>query len=111
KTLTAAVAPVLVGTALAYAGGHGRALPALAALVGALFIQVGTNLVNDYYDFKKGADTAERVGPTRVTQSGLIAPDAVLRAAVLAFALATAVGLYLVAIAGWPILVAGVLSV
>ncbi|HEY8206411.1 MAG TPA: 1,4-dihydroxy-2-naphthoate polyprenyltransferase [Myxococcaceae bacterium] len=111
KTLSAAVAPVLVGTALAYAHGRGRVLPALAALVGALLIQVGTNLTNDYYDFKKGADTAERVGPTRVTQSGLIAPDAVLRAAVLAFALAMAVGVYLVAIAGWPILVAGVLSV
>jgi 1,4-dihydroxy-2-naphthoate polyprenyltransferase len=111
KTLSAAVAPVLVGTALAYARGHGRVLPALAALVGALLIQIGTNLTNDYYDFKKGADTAERVGPTRVTQSGLIAPDAVLRAAVLAFALATSVGLYLVAIAGWPILVAGALSV
>ncbi|HZN93133.1 MAG TPA: 1,4-dihydroxy-2-naphthoate polyprenyltransferase [Myxococcales bacterium] len=111
KTLSAAVAPVLVGTALAYASGHGRALPALAALVGALLIQIGTNLTNDYYDFKKGADTAERLGPKRVTQSGLIAPDTVLRAAVLAFALAMAVGVYLVAIAGWPILVAGVLSV
>jgi len=111
KTLSAAVAPVLVGTALAYASGHGRALPALAALVGALLIQIGTNLTNDYYDFKKGADTAERLGPKRVTQSGLIAPDTVLRAAVLAFALAMAVGVYLVAIAGWPILVAGVFSV
>jgi len=111
KTLSAAVAPVLVGTALAYAHGRGRVLPALAALVGALLIQIGTNLTNDYYDFKKGADTAERVGPTRVTQSGLIAPDAVLRAAVLAFVLAMSVGVYLVAIAGWPILVAGLLSV
>ncbi|HVE83920.1 MAG TPA: 1,4-dihydroxy-2-naphthoate octaprenyltransferase, partial [Myxococcales bacterium] len=111
KTLTAAVAPVMVGTALAYARGQGRALAALAALAGALLIQIGTNLTNDYYDFKKGADTAERLGPRRVTQGGLIAPDAVLRAAVLAFALAMAVGVYLVAIAGWPILVAGLLSV
>ena len=111
KTLSAAAAPVLVGTALAYASGQGRALPALAALAGALLIQIGTNLTNDYYDFKKGADTADRLGPKRVTQSGLIAPDTVLRAAVLAFALAMAVGVYLVAIAGWPILVAGVFSV
>ncbi|HYV49797.1 MAG TPA: 1,4-dihydroxy-2-naphthoate polyprenyltransferase [Myxococcaceae bacterium] len=100
-----------MGTGLAFGEHAGRWLPAVAALVGALFIQIGTNFTNDYYDFKKGADTAERVGPTRVTQSGLIAPDAVLRAAVLSFVLAMAVGVYLVAIAGWPILVAGVLSV
>jgi 1,4-dihydroxy-2-naphthoate octaprenyltransferase len=111
RTLTAAVAPVAVGTALAYAHGTGRPLPALAALAGALLIQIGTNLTNDYYDFKKGADTAERVGPTRVTQSGLIAPQAVLRAAALAFGLAVAVGVYLVAVGGWPIVAIGLLSV
>lgn len=111
RTLTAAVAPVAVGTALAYAHGTGRPLPALAALAGALLIQIGTNLTNDYYDFKKGADTAQRVGPVRVTQSGLIAPGTVLRAAALAFGLAVAVGVYLVAVGGWPIVVVGLLSV
>jgi 1,4-dihydroxy-2-naphthoate octaprenyltransferase len=86
-------------------------LPALAALVGSLLIQIGTNLTNDYYDFKNGADTAARLGPTRVTQSGLIAPSTVLFAAVGAFLAAVGVGLYLVAVGGWPILVIGILSV
>jgi 1,4-dihydroxy-2-naphthoate octaprenyltransferase len=85
-------------------------LPALAALVGATFIQIGTNFANDYYDFIKGADTAERVGPTRVTQSGLIAPSAVLRATAIAFALAFLVGIYLVAVGGWPIVCLGLAS-
>jgi 1,4-dihydroxy-2-naphthoate octaprenyltransferase len=111
KTLTAALAPVMVGTAVAFGLHVGRALPALAALVGAMLIQIGTNLTNDYYDFKKGADTAERVGPQRVTQSGLIAPATVLRAATGCFGLAVLVGVYLVAIGGWPIVVIGLASV
>lgn len=111
KTLTAAVVPVAVGTALAIHQHLFRALPALAALVGALLIQIATNFTNDYYDFKKGADTHERVGPTRVTQSGLISPETVLRAALLTFAAAMVVGLYLVMVAGWPILVIGIASV
>jgi len=110
KTLTAAIVPVVTGTAIAYSQGQGRWLPALAALVGALFIQVGTNLINDYYDFKKGADTAERLGPIRVTQSGLIAPRTVLAAAVLMFGMATLVGLYLFATAGWPVIIIGLAS-
>jgi len=111
KTLAAAVAPVVVGTGLALGHGAFRPLPALAALAGALLIQIGTNLTNDYYDFKKGADTAERVGPLRVTQAGLVAPQTVLRAAVGTFAAAIAVGGYLVLAGGWPIAVIGVLSV
>jgi 1,4-dihydroxy-2-naphthoate octaprenyltransferase len=111
KTLTAAVVPVLVGTGLAYAHGGARLAPALAALVGALLIQIGTNLTNDYYDFKKGADTAARLGPPRVTQQGLIPPGHVLTAALGAFALALLVGLYLTWVGGWPILVIGVASV
>jgi len=111
KTLTASAVPVMVGTALAYASGHGAALPALAALLGALFIQVGTNLVNDFYDFKKGADTDERLGPTRVTQSGLIAPPLVLKAALAFYALAVIIGAYLISVGGWPVLCIGVASV
>ncbi len=111
KTLTAALVPVLVGTALAYGLGVGRWLPALMALVGAMFIQVGTNLTNDYYDFKKGADTEERLGPVRVTQSGLISPRTVLASAVGCFGLAVVTGIYLVVVGGWPIVAIGLASV
>jgi len=110
RTLPAAWTPVVVATALAWRDTVVDWLPALAALVGATFIQIGTNFANDYYDFIKGADTAERVGPTRVTQSGLIAPSAVLRATAIAFALAFLVGIYLVAVGGWPIVCLGLAS-
>ena len=99
-----------MATALAWRDTVVDWLPALAALVGATFIQIGTNFANDYYDFIKGADTAERVGPTRVTQSGLIAPSAVLRATAIAFALAFLVGIYLVTVGGWPIVWLGLAS-
>jgi 1,4-dihydroxy-2-naphthoate octaprenyltransferase len=111
KTLTAAVVPVVVGTGLALGQGVAALWPALTALAGALLIQIGTNLTNDYYDFRKGADTAERVGPVRVTQSGLIAPGTVLAAAAGCFALAVVVGMYLVFRGGWPFVVIGLLSV
>ncbi len=111
KTLTAAVVPVVVGTGLALGQGMGVLWPALAALAGAMLIQIGTNLTNDYYDFRKGADTHERVGPTRVTQSGLIAPQTVLAAGAGCFALATLVGVSLVARGGWPFVVIGLASV
>ena len=110
RTLPAAWTPVVVATALAWRDGVLDWLPALAALVGATFIQIGTNFANDYYDFIKGADTAERVGPTRVTQSGLIAPPVVLRATIVAFALAFVVGIYLVSVGGWPIVGLGLAS-
>jgi 1,4-dihydroxy-2-naphthoate octaprenyltransferase len=111
KTLTASAVPVLVGTAIAFGLHLGRVLPALAALLGGLLIQIGANLTNDYYDFRKGADTAERVGPTRVTQSGLIAPATVLRAAIGTFALSMVFGVYLVVIGGWPIVAIGLTSI
>ena len=111
KTLGAAVAPVLVGTAMAWEAGGFHAPAALCALLGALLIQIGTNFSNDYADFLKGADTGVRKGPLRVTQAGLVAPATMKRATVLVFALAFAVGGYLIWRGGWPILVIGVLSI
>jgi 1,4-dihydroxy-2-naphthoate polyprenyltransferase len=110
-TLTAAMAPVVVGTAAAWAAGAARVGPALAALFGALMIQIGTNLANDVFDFEKGADTAARLGPLRATQAGLLTPSEVRRGMWLAMALATAAGVYLVAVAGWPVVAIGVASV
>ncbi len=107
KTLPAAAAPVLVGTACAVAAGGFRLGPALAALVGALAIQVGTNLVNDVADFRRGTDREDRLGPMRVTQAGLLTPTQVQWGAVVAFAVATAAGLYLWWAAGWPVVVIG----
>jgi 1,4-dihydroxy-2-naphthoate octaprenyltransferase len=110
RTLTAAAAPVLVGTGLAAHHGVMAVGPAAAALVGALLIQIGTNLANDYYDFVRGGDTAERVGPVRVTQAGLIPPATVKRAMVLVLAAALVPGAYLVWVGGWPILAIGLAS-
>lgn len=111
KTLPAAVAPVLVGVALAIRDGGFRFWPALAALAGALLLQIGVNLANDYYDYQRGVDTAERLGPVRVTQSGLLRPEQVRRGMIAVFALAALAGLYLIAVGGWPILVIGVASI
>ena len=111
QTLPAAAAPVVVGTGLAVGTGVFAPLPALAALVGAALIQVGTNFANDYYDAVQGADTEERQGFTRVTAGGLIEPGEVKRAMYLTFLLAILVGVYLVAVGGLPILVVGLLSV
>lgn len=111
KTLTAAVAPVLAGTGLAAHDGSFVALPALAAMVGAIFIQIGTNFANDYYDFVRGGDTDERVGPVRVTQAGILRPEAVKRGMVVVLALAMLVGVYLVSVGGWPIVAIGLASV
>jgi 1,4-dihydroxy-2-naphthoate octaprenyltransferase len=107
----AGFSPVAVGSALAARDGAFRPLVALAALVGALFIQVGTNLANDHEDFRRGADTADRLGPPRVTQQGWLSPGAVLRGALACFAAALVVGLTLVWVAGWPILVVGLTSI
>ena len=110
-TLPAAIAPVLVGSAVAAREGGFQVLPFLGALLASMLIQVGTNLANDYFDFKKGADTPDRLGPVRVTQSGLIAPEAVRRAMILTFVLAALIGLYLVIVGGWPILAIGLASI
>ena len=111
QTLPAGAAPVVVGVGLAVADGVFAPLPALAALLGALLIQVGTNLANDYYDAVHGADTDDREGFTRVTAGGLVEPGRVRRAAVATFGLAVLVGLYLVAVGGLPILVVGLASI
>lgn len=111
KTLWAAVAPVVLGTAMAFEAGAFHALSALCALLAAVLIQVGTNYSNDYHDFVKGADTSARKGPLRATQAGLVKPHDMRRAATIAFALAFLTGLYLVWRGGWPILAVGLLSI
>jgi 1,4-dihydroxy-2-naphthoate polyprenyltransferase len=111
RTLPAAVAPVLVGTALAATQGTFKVLTFLAAMLGALFIQIGTNLSNDYSDARRGADTEDRLGPVRVTAGGLVPPKQVLVATYLAFGLAVLVGVYLIVTAGWELLLIGVASI
>lgn len=113
RTLPAAIAPVLVGTAASveWAGRLPRPGAFVAALIGSIFIQIGTNLSNDYSDAKRGADTADRLGPVRVTSAGLVTPQRVLVATWIAFAVAVACGIYLTVVAGVAILVVGVLSI
>jgi 1,4-dihydroxy-2-naphthoate octaprenyltransferase len=111
QTLPAGASPVVIGAGLAVYGGVFEPLPAVAALVGALLIQVGTNFANDYYDAVKGADTDDREGFTRVTAGGLIEPRKVKYAMAATYALALVVGLYLVSVGGVPILVVGLSSI
>ena len=111
KTLPAAVAPVIVGCAMAYADQDFSLGPAMACLVVALLLQIGVNLANDYFDFIKGIDTADRLGPVRVTQSGLIPPGRVKAAMITVFALSLLPGFYLIAIGGWPVVAIGAASV
>lgn len=111
KTLPAALSPVVVGAALAAAAGTFDLLPALAAALGALLLQILSNFANDYSDFFRGADTADRLGPTRVTASGLISPQQLRLGIGVVIALAVVVGLYLVSVGGWPILVIGVAAI
>ena len=113
RTLPAAIAPVLVGTAavVAEVDRLPRTGAFIAALIGSIFIQIGTNLVNDYSDAKRGADTVDRLGPVRVTAAGLVAPRSVLVATWFAFAVAVAAGVYLATVAGPIILAVGVVSI
>ena len=111
QTLTAALVPVAVGTACAAAAGAARPGPALAALAGAVLIQIGTNFANDVFDFEKGADTHERLGPARAVQRGLLRPSQVRRGMWLAFALAAGCGAYLTAVAGPAVMAIGVASI
>ena len=110
-TLTVAMVPVIVGSAVAWVSHEAQLGPALAALAGAMLIQIGTNLANDVFDFEKGADTAARLGPTRATQAGLLTPRQTRIGMILMFALATVAGAYLAAVAGYSIIIIGVLSI
>jgi 1,4-dihydroxy-2-naphthoate octaprenyltransferase len=111
RTLPAAVAPVLVGTALAGFAHVFHPLRFVAALLSALFIQVGTNLSNDYSDARRGADAEDRLGPVRVTAGGLVPPRQVLIATYVSFGLAVLFGAYLIAVAGWELLLVGAASI
>jgi 1,4-dihydroxy-2-naphthoate octaprenyltransferase len=111
RTLPAAVAPVLVGTALAGTEDVFKPLRFAAALIGSIFIQIGTNLANDYSDARRGADTEDRLGPVRVTAGGLMPPRRVLVGTWVAFGIAVAAGSYLAAVAGWELFVVGALSI
>jgi 1,4-dihydroxy-2-naphthoate octaprenyltransferase len=111
RTLPASIAPVLVGTALAGFVHVFHPLRFVAALIGAIFIQVGTNLSNDYSDARRGADTEDRLGPVRVTAGGLVPPTRVLVATYLSFGVAVLAGVYLIAVAGWQLLLVGAASI
>ncbi len=111
RTLPVAVAPVLVGAALAFADGRFAGLPVLLAGAGALLLQIGANLANDVFDFEKGADTETRLGPPRAAQLGLLSPRALRAATALVFAAAAGVGIALVVLGGWPIALLGAASI
>lgn len=110
RTLPAAAAPVILGAALAGGDGVFHAAAALAALLGAMAIQIAANYANDYYDFLKGADTQERIGPQRATQAGLVTPGQMRNATAAALLFAVPPGVYLIYRGGWPILLIGLLS-
>lgn len=111
KTLPAAMGPVVVGTSLAIGDHTFNLLPALAALLVSLLLQIGSNLANDVFDFKKGKDTEERTGPLRVTQAGLLTPSQVMVGMGVVFVLAFALGLYLTWVGGWVILALGIAAI
>jgi 1,4-dihydroxy-2-naphthoate octaprenyltransferase len=111
RTLPACIGPVLLGNALAFAGGAGNWLIVATTLFCALTLQVSVNLANDYFDGVNGIDQPDRLGPVRVTQSGLLAPATVRNGMLIALGVATASGLYLVWAGGWPLLVAGLLAI
>ncbi len=107
RTLPAAIAPVLLGTAMAVADQHFAWLSAAAALMVALLLQIGVNLANDYFDFVKGIDTQDRQGPPRVTQSGLIPAKQVKTGMIVSIVLSVIPGLYLATVGGWPVILVG----
>lgn len=111
RTLPAAAAGVAMGSALAWHDGSFQLLPALAALLVALLLQIGSNVANDVFDFERGADTAERLGPVRVTQAGFLTPTQVKRGMVVIFALAAMLGLYLAALRGWTVIWLGTAAI
>ena len=110
KTLPAGILPVMVGSAAAYHDNGFAFIPALIALVCAILIQILTNFINEIYDFRKGADTAERLGPLRTVATGIISESMMMKASILVATVTFALGLWLVWIAGWAILLIGLLS-
>lgn len=111
RTLAVAVGPIAVGTSVAAIEGGARLWPALAAFVGAILLQLGSNFANDVFDFEKGADTDDRIGPPRATQLGLLTPAQMRKGMVAVFGAAALVGVYLIAVAGWPIAAVGIASI
>lgn len=111
QTLPAAAAGVIMGSALAWRDGFFRLDAALACLFAALLLQIGSNLANDVFDFERGTDTPERLGPTRVTQAGLLTPAQVKFGMLVVFGLAALLGLYLAWLGGWPIIIIGVAAI
>ncbi|MEL6341742.1 MAG: 1,4-dihydroxy-2-naphthoate polyprenyltransferase [Myxococcota bacterium] len=111
RTLPAAIAPVIIGCALAIADGAFHLGAAFAAMAGAILIQIGTNYANDYFDFINGADNEKRVGPTRATAAGLIKPNAMRAAFITTFALTIPVIIVLTLRGGWPIVLIGIASI
>jgi 1,4-dihydroxy-2-naphthoate octaprenyltransferase len=109
KTLPAS--PAIVGSAVAFSAGNFRLGPAMAALLAALLLQIGANIANDVFDFHRGADTAARLGPLRVTQAGLLTPAEVRRGMWVVFGLAAILGIYLAAQAGWPVVLMGLAAI
>ena len=111
KTLPAATSPVILGTALAFHDGDSNSFILFMTLLAAVFIQIGANFANDVYDFQKGTDRDDRLGPKRATQSGLITPEEMKTAMWRIFALAIFVGFYLAWVGGWPIVFIGLASI
>ena len=111
KTLPAAISPVILGCALAYHDGFFYFFICAMTILASVLIQIGTNFANDVYDFQKGSDREDRLGPTRATQSGLISAEKMKKAMWLIFALAICVGFYLTFIGGWPIVIIGLASI
>jgi 1,4-dihydroxy-2-naphthoate octaprenyltransferase len=111
RTLPAAASGVVMGSALAWRDGSFQPLPALAALLVALLLQIGSNVANDVFDFERGTDTSERQGPLRVTQAGLLSPSQVKRGMWIVFGLAAVCGLYLAYLRGWTVILIGVAAI
>jgi len=111
KTLPAAASGVITGTAMALHDGHFQLIPALVALLVALLLQIGSNLANDVYDYERGADSGERLGPLRVTQAGLLTPKQVKTGMWVVFGLSALLGLYLFLVAGWVVVLIGLAAI
>ena len=111
KTLPASMAPVVMGTVMAFGDGLQDFQSAGVALITAILLQIGTNFANDYFDFRKGVDTSERIGPQRVTSSGFVTPKTMLNAVIFVFGLAIISSIWLILRAGWPIAVIALLAV